>query len=608
MLRYLALFADPQSAPQYQAMHTIGKRLANSQWYPLHRTNAVHVWSTEPADPGIRGILDRQGVVIGSIFPRHRDPLDATAVDRLAIDGPMARRIAITHGADLISECWGDYVAILHDLATSSTRIIKDPGGALPCNLTSLGDLLVAFSSVDDIRMLDVPRFTARQSFLTARTLLGNAYMLDPPLHEVTPVLRGQWIEICHRAGARIAARGFAWYPQTFTTRDALIESPTQASKCLEATIRSCTATWMRQYTQPLLRLSGGLDSSIIAACMSDAAGAERPHSYTYYDPTAVRDERPWALRVTEHLHLRHQCRPMDPVHVDLRQLDQLHPQIDPSPLLSYLQRAPLERALSHELGSTALMTGLGGDSLFGGDAVAYAPSEWLRYHPPSLQLLSLAAQVARFTQLSAWTIMMRALRRSVFGTSRRDNRNAMRLPATLLHPQLRLQPVDEDHYPHPWFATEPRIRWPIVRRLGELLFPPHYYWSDAPAAAFSPVIVSPLYSQPVVELCLRIPMHLHFLNGVERGLARAAFAARLPPDIIGRTWKDRAPGYAEQILSRNLPYLRERLLEGTLARSQVLDRAVVERTLQPVPSRSTTLPGELLNLLELELWAQHWR
>jgi asparagine synthase (glutamine-hydrolysing) len=179
---------------------------------------------------------------------------------------------------------------------------------------------------------------------------------------------------------------------------------------------------------------------------------------------------------------------------------------------------------------------------------------------------------------------------------------------ASLVHPSLRaaINVSVHETYPHPWFAQETRVPWSTIRRIGELVLAAPECWVDASGSG-APTIVSPLYAQPVVERCLRIPLDVHLYQGRERGLARHAFASALPASIVNRAWKDRAPGTLERLLLHNREYLRERLLDGALVREHLLDRAALERALEFSPTRAPTLPGEVLQHLDTELWARHW-
>jgi asparagine synthase (glutamine-hydrolysing) len=119
--------------------------------------------------------------------------------------------------------------------------------------------------------------------------------------------------------------------------------------------------------------------------------------------------------------------------------------------------------------------------------------------------------------------------------------------------------------------------------------------------------VIAPLYSQPVTELLLRIPLDVHFQNGRERGLARKAFAEDLPPEIGRRTWKDRAPEFLDELVQRHRKFLRELLLDGVLVHEGLLDRVAVEDALTDRISTSPVFPGELLRHLDVEVWARDW-
>jgi asparagine synthase (glutamine-hydrolysing) len=110
-----------------------------------------------------------------------------------------------------------------------------------------------------------------------------------------------------------------------------------------------------------------------------------------------------------------------------------------------------------------------------------------------------------------------------------------------------------------------------------------------------------------VVELLLRIPAYLHFESGRERGLARRAFASDVPSPILNRLWKDRVPGLAETLMERHMAVLRETLLDGVLMRKSLLNRQATEAALSTRSGKNSVLTGEIMQLLDLELWARNW-
>lgn len=605
MLRFVAALANPNRSDHYEQVLRLSQRLqAQCTWHVLYRCNALTIWATQRLRAPWRPLAQRHVVVLGTLFDRTGDNDLATPL-LTHPSSALSARIIETQGAALLQHCWGDYLFFSHDLARHITRIGKDPTGSLPCYLSRLGELMLAFSHVGDCPSLGLPRFSINRSWLRERVLTGG---LDPsasPLNEVSTVLRGEWIEFTHTKH-KITDRGFHWRPQDFITRSAAVEQPADAIRQLRTTIQACTHAWAQQHPAVLLRLSGGLDSSIMAACLRDAP-ATRSIAYTYFDRAAAIDERPWAQQVARSLNLAHHEHGLDADRLHLRDLERLHASVWPHATLSYLVRAPVERSLCNEHDATAIVTGLGGDSLFGGEAIALTASDYLCRHGFTPTFLRLIAQVAQVTQRSVASVIRRTMQYALLGGRLRDLHSALREGATLVHPAVVMDVAPTPGYPHPWFREKSRIDWTTIRRLGELLYAVSEDGRDVSIDTPSPAIVSPLYSQPVVELCLRIPQHVHFLNGRERGLARAAFATGLPAAIVDRTWKDRPAGFFERVVTRNQSYLRERLLEGLLIREHLLDRKAVERALTLTPSKHATLPGELLRHLDTELWAEHW-
>lgn len=115
---------------------------------------------------------------------------------------------------------------------------------------------------------------------------------------------------------------------------------------------------------------------------------------------------------------------------------------------------------------------------------------------------------------------------------------------------------------------------------------------------------VYPLVSQPVLETVLALPAYVLAPGGIDRGLARAAFAEDLAPQVLRRRSKGQTTGYLLQILIGNLPFLRPFLLEGVLAgegmlANDALHRLLSEGGLIKAPDRL----GELMGVLNVEAW-----
>jgi asparagine synthase (glutamine-hydrolysing) len=118
---------------------------------------------------------------------------------------------------------------------------------------------------------------------------------------------------------------------------------------------------------------------------------------------------------------------------------------------------------------------------------------------------------------------------------------------------------------------------------------------------------IHPLISQPVVELCLRIPTYVLLNGGVSRGLAREAFKDILPKEVYGRVSKGTGSTAQQQFISHNMPLIRERLLDGILVREGILDKRKLESFLVPDQKFLTVLPSQVSDYVVVEGWLSGW-
>jgi asparagine synthase (glutamine-hydrolysing) len=548
------------------------------------------------------------GVVLGTTFVRNRDCLDDSAAPRFIPDRQHCEQIAASRGRWLIEHTWGNYVAVLCEAASDRNWVLKDPTGDLPCFRTCFRGVQVVFAHIADLAATGLFGFTLNPRYLSDRVLHGGVLEHDA-LNEVARVYRGECVELTHELRPR--NRVFYWHPSNFRTdaseSSADIEDPAFAARAMRATVRACTRTLCGDHQSVLHRLSGGLDSSIIAACLGDTLPQQtQVHCYTYYSPGGRSDERPWARLAASRGGLKHQEYPITPEDIPLPSILDAVPMVEPTASMGYMHRSTLEQLIAREHQATAVFCGDGGDSGFCGDTFAYAASEYLQRRGLSIEALRLAARIAAITQESTWHVMFKSLRRWLRGAGMEHQRKILLPASQLLSEDLRRTYASATSFPHPWFSQLDRVPWALVRRLGGLLSPPDFY-NVAPGIR-APEVIAPLYSQPVTELFLRIPLDVHFHGGRERGLARQAFASDVPEEILRRSWKDRAPGFLERLVQRHRRFLRELLLDGVLVEERLLNRQALEDALSERISNSPVFPGELLRHLDVEVWARRWR
>ncbi|MFN3631183.1 MAG: asparagine synthase-related protein, partial [Casimicrobiaceae bacterium] len=124
---------------------------------------------------------------------------------------------------------------------------------------------------------------------------------------------------------------------------------------------------------------------------------------------------------------------------------------------------------------------------------------------------------------------------------------------------------------------------------------------------ATAPELVHPLFSQPLVELCLRLPTYLLAHGGRGRALARNAFATDLPPQVANRRSKGGMEEHITAVLHANIDFVRGLLLEGELSRRGMLDRPKVEQLLSGRPTTLVCSPSQIHGLIAVEAWLSRW-
>lgn len=604
MFRYMGFVWNAANQRQSEAALLLGRRLqADPRWEEVFDHDGLRVLCADGRSGSLRPRLlsHHAGIVLGALFERNSDPADDSAAKPATLGLHPTARIVNSRGRKLVSDYWGNYVALLHDPDTSRVHVVKDPTGALPCYSTVFRDVMVFFSCIDDCVQLRLLHFSLNAAFLRARVLRGSRGGAEA-LREVTQVQRGECVEIDPRYHPGQFARHQYWSPLSFTESAVTIEDPDRAATALRGTVRSCTHTLAAQHPQLLHRLSGGLDSSIVSGCLKEAPS--RPHvtCFTYYNPRAFVDERPWAQLAALHAGFEHVECALGARDIRLASMQRMRPSAEPASVLAYLQRSLLDGPLAAKHAATAIFTGDGGESGFCGISSTHAVTEYLQRHGLRPEVLRIAAQVAMCTQRSTFSVFSRSLRRWLMGTAIDSVQAQPGDDCRLVNPDV----AETSTHGAPatsWFRSGP-APWSLLRRMEILPSTADFYnVAEGPA----PEVISPLYTQPAIELFLRIPLYVHFENGRDRGLARRAFAHDVPKPILRRMRKERAPGLYDELVRRNRDFLRELFLDGVLIGEGLLDRGAVEAALAGTTHAADPLPAEIFRHLDTEMWARAW-
>lgn len=159
-------------------------------------------------------------------------------------------------------------------------------------------------------------------------------------------------------------------------------------------------------------------------------------------------------------------------------------------------------------------------------------------------------------------------------------------------------------------WAAEERLRRRRAIASGKLFHahqivqPFDYY--DPLGVPTDPERVAPLLSQPLMELCLRLPIDVLTTGGWDRAIARRAFYEALPPAIRNRRHKGGMEAQLRLTVERNRALLRALLGQGQLVREGLLDPRPLDLALSG-RAQSATESAELLEHAGVEAWARRW-
>ncbi|WP_066725714.1 asparagine synthase-related protein [Sphingomonas pituitosa] len=569
--RYLLLVADREAVAPATA------RIATRTGLAV--THSAHGFAVLTNEACNCIAIDPDAVVIGTLFPSQGPARAATALSE-------AERAHLSrHGfAALLDAWWGGYVGVRS--RGGRTEILRDPSGALPCYRAEQ-DGLKLFAS--DVALLEA---ASGHGYPVAWDGLGRTlYSAGLPAPDTALAGIGDL-----RAGDIVMLDGAAektatgWSPWAFADpRDE--EDSAATAERLRRVVERCVAGWASLYQHPLLSLSGGLDSSIVAACLSGARpGAE---CLTLYTDDAAGDERTFAQLVCDAVGL-----PLSESRYDLDAVDLSRPLGAHLPRpAGRVEAQPYEvahRALARQIGADAFFTGNGGDNVFGYSQSAAALADRALYEGPGAGAFATLRDVCRQTGAGPLRVTRAAMR-----LARQPQGYRWKPNQRFLHPDL-VASLADTPLSHPWLDAPASALPGKAAHIAALVRAQLTLESDR--SQMLPV-VNPLLSQPIMEACLAIPSWRWREGGRDRAMARTAFANRLPSAIIERRVKGTPDPFCGEIVQRKRAEVRARLLDGQLAYHRILDPGAIEETLRP--GRPTT--GEenvrLLELANVEAW-----
>lgn len=531
-------------------------------------------------------VLEGVGAIIGSLFRRGA----RRRTDRL--EPEEAARIAASRGGDLVEHYWGPYLAILAKPGGSVVDAVRAPLGELPCYFARHEEAIVLASDTELLARFGFCRPAVAWDAVVRSLATRDLRTPETCLEGLAELPGGQRLEI---AAGQARAREL-WSPWSFAARDGQIARIEDAVETVAAAAGECIAARASDYRRSVLMLSGGLDSSILAAGLRQC-GAQ-VHALTLVTGDAVGDERDYARCTAAALDL--------PLEEGLRDVSRIDPGRSgasclPRPCVRlFLQEsARLARELARSTGAEAIFGGGGGDNVFCSLQSSAPAADRLLTSGPGLKFLVTAREISRLAQASLPAVMRDAARRVWLGSGVfRPFRDV-----SLLSPRA-LEAIAAAGG-HPWLAAAPGALPGKAAHVRLIAYAQSYVEGLDPLG--TPASVAPLLSQPLVETCLRIPTWLWFEEGRNRAVARRAFAGALPARIVQRRSKGTPDSFVAEIFETHRGALRNMLADGLLVSHGLIERDRLLEVLDDPRPASGDAFRRVLQFVDVEAWARSW-
>jgi len=612
MYRYLALVWNPGDERSRVAVQAVRERLnaGSTRWSRALEATGVLVFHSHGTGHGSSGqdgasdawrLPDESGVILGRVFTRDIESPRTAA--RVTFDSAESSQIVASGGRRLLERYWGRYVAVVRNSVTGEVWVLRDPSGGFPCWLTSYAGVAIVCSDIEDCHALGLVAFTVNWDYIASFVAHAGLQIRDTALHEVSEVQPGERLRFASGA----LQRSMEWHPVEIA-RTAMFETAEEAVAALRATTIGCVHTWAACHRGILHNLSGGLDSSIVLSCLVTAPSRPELLCLNYFSTGPHEDERRYARAMAEHAGAKLVEHQLDPRAVRLQELLSLRRSPRPWFYVYEIEHGRFEGELAAQHGADGLFSGAGGDGVFFQARADLAVTDYLLAHGLGAGLMRTAIDAARVSRRSIWPLLWQAVRMRMLKPEWDPVAAAKPVERTIVSSDLVDAARRNKGLTHPWLTpadtrgVPPGILWHIM----SISMPPAYYSSFQRDSY--PERTMPLLSQPLVELCLRIPTYVLIRSGRDRAVARRAFERDLPPVIVRRQAKGRADQHVRNILDANLDFVRELLLDGLLVQRGFLNRAALELYLTRERSPADFQYTEILQEHACtEAWLRSW-
>lgn len=540
-------------------------------------------------------------VILGKVFTKKFGVDDIP--ERAVFDTPSAVAACDSQGRTLVQNYWGRYVAFGCNSRTQNWFALRDPTGEVPCHVTVAEHLTVLFSNLEDCLALQLRQFSINWPYLTSSLILPFRENSQTGFKEITALEAAEAVTI---ENGMPTARQCHWDIVQAAAEDPITDL-NEAVRLARFTLLGCIGALASQHSHIQLKLSGGLDSSIVLAGLLHAPTKPDVECIHHYDSGVGADEREYARMAVAGASLssgrtceliEHERRP----HCSLEEILDF----PRTTRLLYCSGYLLHRDVGSDTplsGVSTRFTGVGGDAVFlrfkgNGGAIDYA---WR--HGINLELLRVALETAQAGD-SLYGVLRDAVRHGVRKKPLSVNKRWgspcewLRVGAN----QAEFQPAWMRHALAQGHALSP----PKLTHISRMVFPTNILDPFEGAGRWHGV--SPINAQPVVELFARMPLHILMADAEDRTIARRAFAGLLPERLLSRKVKCYLDDHAVAVTQHHRDFIKSMLVDGELAQKGYIDSAAADAGIQAIsPDNPSQVLGIFGPQLNVEAWLRRW-
>jgi asparagine synthase (glutamine-hydrolysing) len=498
-----------------------------------------------------------------------------------------------TVGPEFVDRLRGQFAYAAHDTRTGTTHLARDRLGVLPLHYSLDHKAFVFGSEIKALHAAGLARRVDEESldaYLTARAVPAP-YTLFAGVRKLEPGHRA-WVS---RAGDMRVERYWSPPPQD----PVHLWTPRAAVAAVDEAVASAVAAAQVADVPVGCYLSGGVDSSLIAAVMQRLRGSDPITTFAagFGDPRL--DELPWARRVSEHVGTDHH-----EVHLRADDFEDLWPRLtwhrdapisEPADIAVFgLARAARERV-------RVVLSGEGGDELFAGYP-KYRFARPLAVASVAPAFLRRAAVAALEPRLGPRLARARIALRAAGAGDEREQLATWFAPFTTAErgellggrPPTRRRPdvtgVD---------AVDRMLRHDLTGWLPDNLLER----GDRMSMAASLELRPPLLDHQLVELAFRLPSSVKVRRGITKWVLKEVARRYLPAEVVDR----RKVGFRVPLDRWFRTDMRDSMwdrLTGTESFvGQTLDRQAVHRLLQRHDQGVASEESRIWTLMCLEVW-----